>query len=161
MEEIIFRFMDTVRDHTIKKVKEIPENKADIIPRGFNNNIRWNIGHLLFVQDRLVFSLLGKPMGIPKYYKFLFAPGTKPADWQFPAPSIEDLVKELESQKDRIRGYLTGRLNEKLDEPFTSGLGLTFYTVGAALQFTFYHEGIHMEDIKRIKIGRASCRERE
>ena len=150
MEEMIFRYMDTIRDYTIKTVKEIPEDRADIIPEGFNNNIRWNLGHIAFIQDRVIFHQQGAQMGVPKLYKLLFAPGSSPANWQFPTPSLEELCEELESQKTRIREFLTGRLDEKLDPPFTNGIGLTFYTVGECLQFSFYHEALHMEVIKRI-----------
>lgn len=153
MEEMIFRYMDTIRNHTINTINEITEETADLIPPGFNNNIRWNFGHIAFIQDRVTFKLLGEELGVPKMYKLLFSPGTKPANWQFPAPTLSELSEELKNQKARIRANLAGRLNEELNEPFTNGMGLTFYTVGECLLFTFYHEALHMEVIKRIRMA--------
>src|SRR5690625_2452759 len=153
MEEMIFRYMDTIRDHTVNTINELTEETADVIPPGFNNNIRWNLGHIAFIQDRVTFKMLGEEMGVPKIYKLLFSPGTKPANWQFPTPSLTELSAELTDQKTRIREFLTGRLDEKLDKPFTNGMGLTFYTIGECLLFTFYHEALHMEVIKRINLS--------
>lgn len=153
MEEMIFRYMDTIRDYTIETIDKLPEETADVIPPGFNNNIRWNFGHIAFIQDRVTFKQLGEEMGVPKLYKLLFGPGTKPADWQFPAPTLDELSDELSNQKARIREFLSGRLDEKLDPPFTNGIGLTFHTIGECLLFTFYHEALHMEAIKRINLA--------
>jgi hypothetical protein len=153
MEQMIFRYMDTIRDHTISTINELPEKTADVIPPGFNNNIRWNVGHIVFIQDHVTFKLLGEEIGVPKLYKLLFAPGTKPANWQFPAPTMAELTTELSNQKKRIREALSGKLNKELDPPFTNGIGLTFYTMGEALLFTFYHEALHMEVIKRINLA--------
>jgi hypothetical protein len=41
-------------------------------------------------------------------------------------------------------------LNEKLPTPFTNRGGITFYTVGETLLFSFYHEALHVETIKRL-----------
>ena len=153
MDQMIFRYMDTIREYTVNTINEITEETADVIPPGFNNNIRWNLGHIAFIQDRVTFKLLGEEMGVPKLYKLLFAPGTKPADWQFPAPTLDELSEELTNQKTRIKDFLTGRLDEKLETPFTNGIGLTFYTIGECLLFTFYHEALHMEVIKRINLA--------
>ena len=77
MEQTIIQHMETVRGITEKTMKKIPEEILDIIPHGFNNNIRWNFGHIAFVQEKLVYGILGKEMNIPKEYEQLFCAGTK------------------------------------------------------------------------------------
>jgi hypothetical protein len=49
LEKTIIHHMETVRRMTEQTMKEIPEEISDIIPKGFNNNIRWNFGHIVFV----------------------------------------------------------------------------------------------------------------
>ena len=150
MEQTIFHHMGTVRTITEQTIKKIPEEISNIIPIGFNNNIRWNFGHIAFVQEKLVFGLLGEELNIPKEYEQLFGSGTKPAEWEESPPSFAEIGGILTEQKTRIKDFLPGRLDEKLPNPFTNRGGTTFYTVGEAFLFSFYHEALHIEAIKRL-----------
>ncbi|MBS4190521.1 DinB family protein [Bacillus sp. FJAT-49705] len=150
MEQTIMHHLETVRKITEQTMKKIPEEISDIIPEGFNNNIRWNFGHIAFVQEKLVFELLGEEMNFPKDYEQLFGAGTKPAEWKETQPSYAEIAKILTEQKTRIKDFLQGRLHEKLPTPFTNRVGITFYTVGEAFLFSFYHEALHIETIKRL-----------
>lgn len=151
MEKLIFKHMETVRGLTLKAISELTEEEADRIPEGFNNNIRWNLGHVTFIQERVTLQLFGEQMEVPKLYKLLFAPGTSPKNWQFPAPSLKELEKVMSEQTNRIQNVLSGRLDEKLDSAFTNGIGLTFETIGECLLFTLYHEAYHMHAINQIR----------
>lgn len=144
------RHMETVRGITNQTMKKIPEEISDMIPKGFNNNIRWNFGHIAFVQEKLVFGLLGEEMHIPKSYEQLFGAGTKPAEWKETPPSFTEIAEILTEQETRIKDFLQGRLHENLPTPFTNRGGITFYTVGEAFLFSFYHEALHIENIKRL-----------
>ncbi len=150
MEQTIFNHMETVRGITEKSIERIPEEISDIIPEGFNNNIRWNFGHIAFVQDKIVFGILGEEMKVPKNYENLFGAGTKPSDWEVAPPSLTEIAAVLTDQKSRIKAFLPGRLDEKLAKPFTNRGGITFYTAGEAFLFSFYHEAMHIETIKQI-----------
>ncbi|WP_026582436.1 DinB family protein [Bacillus sp. J33] len=150
MEQTIFNHMETVRGITEKSIERIPEEISDIIPEGFNNNIRWNFGHIAFVQDKIVFGILGEEMKVPKSYENLFGAGTKPSDWAVTPPSFTEIAAVLAEQKSRIKDFLPGRLDEKLPKPYTNRGGITFYTAGEAFLFSFYHEAMHIEAIKQI-----------
>lgn len=142
--------MEIVRGITEQMIKQIPEESLDIIPKGFSNNIRWNFGHIALVQEKLVFGILGEEMSTPKEYEQLFDPGTKPAEWEGTVPSFTEIAEILRSQNVRIKGFLSGRLQEKLQTPFTIQGGITFYTVGEILLYSFYHEALHIEAIKSL-----------
>ncbi|MBY0121982.1 DinB family protein [Bacillus sp. S/N-304-OC-R1] len=150
MEQTIFQHMDTVRSITEKAISKIPEELANIIPKGFNNNIRWNFGHIAFVQEKIVFEILGEEKNVPNEYEKLFGAGTKPAQWDIQAPTLSEIAIVLSEQKTRIKEFLPGRLHEKLSTPFTNKSGITFYTAGETFLFSFYHEALHMETIKQI-----------
>ena len=150
LEQTIIQHMETVRGITEQTMKKIPEEVSDIIPEGFNNNIRWNFGHIAFVQEKLVFGILGKEMNIPKEYEQLFGAGTKPSEWIETPPSFTEIAEVLTEQKTRIKDFIPGRLHENLSKPFTNRVGITLYTVGEAFLYSFYHEAIHIETIKRL-----------
>ncbi|KON88209.1 DinB superfamily protein [Sporosarcina globispora] len=150
MEQTIFKHMETVRGITEKSINRIPEEISDIIPEGFNNSIRWNFGHIAFVQEKLVFGISGEAMKVPMNYEHFFGAGTKPADWTETLPSFTEIASVLSEQKPRIKTFLHGRLDQKLPSPFINRSGITFHTTGEAFLFGFYHEAMHMETIKRI-----------
>jgi len=150
MEETIFHHMSTVRNITEETLRKIPEEMADIVPRGYNNNIRWNFGHIAFVQEKIVFGLLGEEMKTPKEYATFFAAGTSPASWHDTPPTLIEISEVLSDQKIRLKESLIGRLQVKLPTPYTNKMGITFFTVGEAFLFSFYHEALHTETIKRL-----------
>ncbi|WP_156290060.1 DinB family protein [Oceanobacillus salinisoli] len=150
MEKTIFNYVEKVREITENSLKRIPEEYADIVPKGFNNNIRWNFGHIAFVQDKLTYSVLGEDIQVPKEFETYFRPKTKPADWEGTPPTFSEISAVLAEQKGRIRETIKGRLEEKLPTPFTNSAGVTFYTVGETLLFSCFHEGLHLESIKKI-----------
>ncbi|MDQ0268415.1 DinB family protein [Cytobacillus purgationiresistens] len=150
MEESIINHLKTVRSITENSLSRIKEDSADIIPHGYNNNIRWNYGHIVYVQELLVFGAYGEDKQIPQLYENLFAAGTKPSDWVDNPPSLNEILKEMEKQSTRVEQAIKTNFTHKLPTPFKNRAGITFYTVGETLLFSAYHEALHMETIKRI-----------
>ncbi|WP_327608424.1 DinB family protein [Virgibacillus tibetensis] len=150
MEETIFRHMKKVRGITEQQLSQIPEELADKVPVGFNNNMRWNFGHIALIQEKLVYGVRNEKMEVPEAFFNFFGPRTKPANWKGTPPSLTEIATVLSNQKKRIELSHSGLLEEELAVPFTNGMGLTFYTTGETLLFSFYHEGRHLETIKRI-----------
>ncbi len=151
MELIILKQLDFIRQLTIKAVVGLSENTIDHMPEGFNNNIRWNLGHIYTVQEKFAFHFAGEPLQLPENFDRLFAKGTKPADWKEELPSLEELLALLAEQPKRIQHVLHDRLDERVAKPFTTGSGLLLNTIGEFLNFTLYHEGMHFNTITLLK----------
>ncbi|MYL31505.1 MULTISPECIES: DinB family protein [Halobacillus] len=145
-EEQVFQQIALVRKATLKMLDGITEEQADLQPKGFANNIRWNLGHIVAAQNGMVAKFAGTPVETPPRFFQLFAPGTKPADWEGNVPSLDELKKHLEEQPALLQEALTGKLDEEAAEEF-----LSMKTVGEILNFTLYHEGVHTGTIKAIK----------
>ncbi|MDP4160037.1 MAG: DinB family protein [Bacillota bacterium] len=151
MKEFLFNQLKVVRSNTINAVQEISESRADLIPVGFNNNIRWNLGHVYLVQEKFAFEFAQEPMQLPEKFPDLFGRETKPADWKVQPPSLTDLIGLLENQTNRIKDKLNDRLYEAVSNPLTMPSGLTLKTIGEFLTFSMYHEGMHVQTIKMLK----------
>ncbi|HLR02560.1 MAG TPA: DinB family protein [Virgibacillus sp.] len=145
-EEQIFKQINLVRQSTLGELEGLSEEQADQIPDGFRNNIRWNLGHIYVVQNVLLTKFGGKKIDTPERYLELFAPGTKPADWEGDVPKLAELKEQLEKQPEKLKETLTGQLDDKAAEAFN-----TLSTVGEILNFTLYHEGLHAGTIKGLK----------
>ncbi|MFD0675769.1 MULTISPECIES: DinB family protein [unclassified Paenibacillus] len=137
-KETLFLQLDLVRERTLQQLDLTSEETADVMPPGYRNTLRWNLGHILTVQENLVFKLCGEPFSLPDEYPGLFNNGTKPADWQTEPPTLELIKQQLAEQTERIKDKLSLRLDEMLPQPF-KGID----TVGGMIGFSLYHEGVH------------------
>jgi hypothetical protein len=150
MENSIIRQLYITRSITEDLLKNTPEHLLDIIPPGFHNNIRWNFGHIVYTQEKLVFALSGEELSLPPSFQENFAAGTKPSESGTGVPQIMEIATELTKQKDRIKEYAVTRFNQTLPKPFTNQMGITFNTFNDALLFSFYHEAVHVQAIKDL-----------
>lgn len=129
----LVKFMETLDDKTVDKQ-----------PEGFNNTIRWHIGHVLTAAETFMFGKEFKHL--PSEYPGLFGYGTKPSEWKTEGPSLEVLRSQLQEQAQRINGIPEEVFEEKFSEPF---LGLE--TVGELYGMMLYHEADHIGQMKAMK----------
>lgn len=151
MNNYLFKQLRFVRDNTIKQVNEMSEEETRTVPRGFNNNILWNLGHILLVHEKFSFALTNEKMELPKHFAEVFAPGTKPENWGTQVPSLDEILLLLSKQIERIEQTLEHRLEEELEKPFVTSAGLELSAIKECLSFCSYHEGMHFSTIKAIK----------
>ena len=153
LREFLFNQLKVVRSNTINAVKELSESQVDSVPKEFNNNIRWNLGHIYLVQEKFAFGFLPESelMQMPEGFTELFGKDTKPSEWKVQPPTLAELIKLLEDQTSRIKEKLDDRLDEVLAKPFNMPSGLTLKTIGEFLTFSMYHEGMHVQTIRILK----------
>ncbi|MBU5441239.1 DinB family protein [Paenibacillus sp. MSJ-34] len=151
MKHYLFNQLRFVRNNTMRQAAEIGDEQSAIVPVGFNNNIKWNLGHIYVAQEKFAFILTGETSNMPDHYPGLFGPGTKPGDWDDGVPPMRELMQLLESQTDRIEQALEMRLKDQIEQPYTTSTGLTLSTVEELLSFCLYHEGMHFDAIKTMK----------
>lgn len=130
-------FLDTISFEQLNK-----------IPEGFNNNIIWNIAHIIVVQQMLSYKLSGLPMLVSDEMVAKYMRGTKP----------ENDVKQTEI--DVIQSLLFETINKTEDDynnrifqnfqEFTSLSGFTMSNIEDALSFNYYHEALHTGMIMSI-----------
>jgi hypothetical protein len=123
------------------------EETADVQATYFNNTIRWHIGHVLVVNEKLLFRYPKKSENIPANYAELFSPGTKPSDWTEEAPTLEELTKYLVEQQERINEFddLFWKSNVTFKVPFGS-----VETFGDLLIMLGHHESEHLGKMKAM-----------
>jgi hypothetical protein len=112
------------------------------IPEGYSNNLIWNIGHIVVVQQMLVYKLSGLPMMIPDEMVSKYKKGSKPE---------QDFSQE---EVDEIRSFLYETINRSEKDfeneifnnyiAFTAMTGYTIKNAADALNFNSYHEALHL-----------------
>ena len=123
--------------------------KLNKIPDGFSNTIIWNIGHIVVVQQMLVYKLSGLPMMVSDDMVEKYKKGTKPENnvTQTEVDEIKDLLFSTleQTKKDFAENVFTNYSD------FTSGVGFHITNVQEAIEFNNYHEAIHIGIMMQIK----------
>jgi len=146
----IINTANVARIITIGKVESISEELFDVQPPQFNNNIRWNLGHLIAVMDSFVFKRITQNSKLlPVGFIDLFKGGTKPSDWTSAPPSKDELINLLKQQLNDLNETFSNRADEKLENPFQIR-DFKFETVGDVIGFAIVHEGMHTTTISNL-----------
>jgi molybdopterin-biosynthesis enzyme MoeA-like protein len=129
-----------LENHTLENLNAIPE--------GFSNNLIWNIGHIIVVQQMLVYKLSGLPMisdeMVEKYKK-----GSKP-EHSVTQNEVEEMKVLLFSTLEKTKKDYAENLFQNYTE-FTSMTGFTVKSAVAAIEFNNYHEAIHTGIMMQIR----------
>ncbi|MFC7372982.1 DinB family protein [Fictibacillus iocasae] len=145
--DTLLKQLAAYRHNTLSVVVDVSEEMADIVPDGFNNNIRWHLGHVYLDQYDWLYHNINEESPVPKHYRELFGFGTKPADWKLSPPTLNELKTRLSDQAEHIAQHFGYRLDEELNSPTVLGMN----TFAEILPRTFYHEGVHMGHIIALK----------
>lgn len=144
--EVLFKQLNTYRSELLELVDDISEEEAEITPKGFNNNIRWNLGHVILDQYLWIQVLTKDDPPIPMAYNQWFGYGTNPSHFTDETPSFSELISLLREQPRIIEERYRGRMEEEF-APTDMGM----HTIEQVLVRTIFHEGLHMGAIIAIK----------
>ena len=117
-------------------------NDLNTIPKGYNNNIIWNIGHIIVTEQLLVYKLSGLPMQVSEELISKYMKGTKP-EGNVTQEEVDDIKGLLFSTIQQTKtDYNNGKFTD-FQEYVLSTTGNTLTKVEEAISFNLFHEGIH------------------
>lgn len=132
------------RQFVLKQIDGLSTDQLNAIPKGYNNNIIWNLAHLVSTTQVLCYKRAGLPLTIDDKYVTPFLPSTKP-DQFIPSEEIT-VIKELmistieglkiDIEKQAFKNYT---LSERIKEAYN----IEVSTIEGAIEFLLYHEGYH------------------
>lgn len=130
-------------------LKNTPREELLKIPMGFNNNIWWNIAHVVATQQVLIYGLGGVELKMPQALKDKFKKGTIP-DGTATEEEIDQIKKLLFST---IEDTIADFENDVFDNynEYTTSANVTLKNVDDAIAFNFFHEGLHYGSILALK----------
>ncbi len=119
------------------------------IPEGFQNNLIWNIAHVIVTQQLLVYNLSGLPMMISDDMAAKYRKGTK-VEGDVSQEEVDEIKELMLSTIERTReDYKNGLF--KTYNTYTTSTNATISTVEEAMQFNNFHEGTHLGYILALK----------
>ncbi|MCF7559717.1 DinB family protein [Sabulilitoribacter multivorans] len=140
--EFTFQVLNNTRAILSKIIDNTPLEDLNKVPKGFNNNIIWNIAHVVVSEQLLVYRLSGLPSILSDDMINNYRKDTKPNG------------DVLQAEVDQIKELLFATIS-KTKEDYNKGIfknynaytvsttGNTLTNVDEALQFAVIHEGLH------------------
>lgn len=144
--EVLFNQLESYRSEILGVVDTVSWEDAEKIPAGFNNNIRWNLGHIYLDQYLWIQAVTKESADVPQEFKSWFDYGTCPSNFTKETPTVSELKDLLKTQPARIKASYGDRLEEEF-APTEMGI----HTIEQVLIRTIFHEGMHLQTILDIK----------
>jgi hypothetical protein len=136
--KIALQFLD---GYTLEQLNTIPE--------GFNNNLIWNIGHIIVTQQVLVYKLSGLPMLVSEEMVEKYKKGTKPghlATQEELAEMKHLLFETINQTKVDFENKIFKNFNE-----YPTSTGYILESAQDAMAFNDFHEGLHIGIMMSIR----------
>ncbi|WMX14122.1 DinB family protein [Aureispira sp. CCB-E] len=138
-----------IRTTLVKELDGLSLEQLNYIPESHKNNIVWNIGHCLVVQQLLCYGLSNLTPYVDKSIGIKYKKGSAPeapvtqeeVDWlkEMLLKSVDLLEKDLEEGK-----FQTFK-------PYTVGFGTHLTSIEDTVRFNNVHEGIHYGYLLALK----------
>jgi len=135
-------FLKTLDAYSVEDLNRIPE--------GFNNNLIWNIGHVLATRMLLTYGLSGKPFPVDTYWIDNFRKGTKP-EALVSAERIEELKSNFQSSLDQLKDDLGKPKFFNDYKSYTTSTHFSLDGVEQAIAFAGFHDGVHLGSVLALR----------
>lgn len=137
------------RSKTLELISGLSIQQLNKIPEGFNNNIIWNLGHLIAAQEG-IFYLRGKlELNIEQDFFNSFKNGSRP-EREIDAEEIEKIRSLLFSSLDRVESDLEKNVFRNYPA-WTTSMGIEIHSIEDAINFLPFHDGLHLGCITSLK----------
>lgn len=146
---LAFKTLRITRRHMLTELDGLSHEEMLVIPEGRDDNVLWNVGHLLCSLSRLTYVFSGHALPIPERYLELFGKGTSARDWtENPEPA--EVLDRFKSMPGQIEAdYIAGNFKDYKTLQITPDD--TIASVEEAVAFHCFHEGLHIGMIITLK----------
>ena len=137
------------RTFLLTLIEDLSTEQLNQIPEGFNNNIIWNLAHLVAVQQAICYKRSGLQPIVQDKYVTPYLPGTKPEG--FINTSEVEIIKTLmlssldEFESDYKKSFFTTYT------PVVTRYGVALDNIDDAINFLLFYEGFHIGTVLALK----------
>lgn len=148
--------MEKIFDTTLQNRKLLykildntPKEQLLKIPKGYRNNIWWNIAHVVVTQQLLIYKFSGLQTRVPEELVDKFRKGTVP-DGTATDDEIKKIASFLISTAEWVKEDYESGLFKDFNE-YTTSLNVTLRNVEDSITFNVFHEGLHLGAILALQ----------
>ena len=143
------KLLRQVRTTFVKELDSLTLEQLNFIPKSHKNNIIWNIGHCLVIQQLLSYNLSGLPLHVDQSISVKYKNGSVPK-----SPTTQEEVDWIKEMLLKSVDLLEEDLAEGKFQsftPYTVGMGVHLTSVEDAVRFNNMHEGLHYGYLLALK----------
>lgn len=144
-----FEIIRKTRESLLKMVDGLSIEQLNKIPEGFNNNVIWNIGHLIAAQQGICYKRAGFPAVIDEAFFDTYKSGTKPES-VIDEAGFEHIKQLLVSTIDQLEVDYKNNAFANYTA-WTTRYDVEISTIDQAITFLLFHEGLHTGYIQALK----------
>lgn len=137
-----FNILRTNRKLVLKKIQGLTLEQLHKIPNGFNNNIVWNVVHLVVTQQLLHYKLSELDCLVPEELIENYRKGTKPSK-KITQEKWNEILELFKGLPDTLQEDFEANIFNQYSDYKTS-TGFLIRNINDAIVFNNYHEGIHL-----------------
>ena len=144
-----FEIFRQTRKNFIALTEGLGDEDILTIPDGFNNNILWNLGHVLVTQQLLCYMMTDNPLYVSEELVSMFRKATVPES-EGNSDTRKVIIDSLLPMVDKlVEDYQAGLFGEFKEYP--TSYGYTLSSIEDAITFNNLHEGLHLGYIMALK----------
>jgi len=133
----------------LNSLAELSTEQLNQVPAGFNNNVIWNLGHMIAAQQGLFYLRAGFEMTVAQHYYDHYKTGSKPESF-VSEQEIAELKQVLISSIDAFDAdWTAGKFNNS--PIFKNRYGVEINNREETLNFVVFHDGLHFGYIMAMK----------
>lgn len=144
-----FEILIKSRELVLQVIDDLTIEQLHTIPKGFKNNIVWNVAHLVVTQQLLLYKLSGVNCLIPDDLIADFRKGTFPTR-NFTNEEFDEIKDLLSALPETLIEDYEAEIFQDYEE-YETITGFVLDSLETAIAFNNYHEGLHLGIIRSIK----------
>jgi len=137
------------RQNILKILNQFTLEEMNEIPKGYNNNLIWNAGHVVVTQQLLCYRLAGVAVNVSEEMIAKYKKGSKP-EGAVDEAEKDLIISLLASTVDGIEADLKSK-DFSGYKPYPTSYGVTLSSVENAIEFNLAHEAMHLGTMIALK----------
>lgn len=137
-----FEIIRQTRKFLLNLISDLSIDELNEIPPGFNNNIIWNLGHMVAAQAGVCYVRGGLSLPIDEQFFLAYKPDSKPTRAVSEA-EFESIKEMMFSTLDDLIADYNNRAFEGY-KSWTNRYGVEHKSIEDTITFLLFHEGLHM-----------------
>lgn len=137
------------RQHLLQFISDVSVDGLNEVPPGFNNNIIWNLGHLIASQQGVCYLRAGVKTRIDETLYLRYKPGTKPEGYSN-GGEVEKIKNMLFASLDQFAEDYQNNVFANYNT-WTTRYGVELAGINDAIEFLLFHEGLHAGYVMALK----------